>query len=238
MSELLTYERKGRVATIEMNDGKVNLMSMRMLDALDEALDQAQWDQAVVVLTGRTGFFSAGFDLRVLTGGGSDAYRMVRQGFVLAERMLGFPTPVVIACSGHALAMGAFLVLAGDYRIGAAGPFKIGVNEVAIGLTMPHFGVEICRHRLVPAHFDRAVINAEIYAPESAVAAGFLDEVVPAEELTAQAQLTAARLTSLDMRAHAATKLRARQQSLRAIRSAIESDESPVVARFATASYA
>jgi enoyl-CoA hydratase len=206
-----------------------------MLDALNEALDQAQWDQAVVVLTGRKGMFSAGFDLRVLAAGGTNASRMVRQGFVLAERLLAFPTPVVIACSGHALAMGAFLALSGDYRIGAAGPFKIGVNEVAIGLTMPHFGVEICRHRLAPSHFDRAVINAEIYAPESAVAAGFLDEVVLATELTAKAQLAAARLASLNMRAHAETKLRARHQSLRAIRLAIQTDEDTFAARDQTA---
>jgi enoyl-CoA hydratase len=235
MSELVTYERKECVATIVMDDGKVNLMSLSMLDALNEALDQAQWDQTVVVLTGRSAMFSAGFDLRVLRRGGTAASRMVRQGFALAERILAFPTPVVVACSGHALAMGAFLILSGDYRIGAAGSFKIGVNEVAIGLTMPHFGVEICRHRLAPSHFNRAVINSEIYAPDAAVAAGFLDEVVPAAELTATAQLAAARLALLNMRAHGATKLRARQQALRAIRSAIQTDEDTFATREQTA---
>jgi enoyl-CoA hydratase len=209
-----------------------------MLEALGEALDQAQWDQAVVVLTGRTGMFSAGFDLRVLRAGGAASSRMVRQGFLVAERLLSFPTPIVVACSGHALAMGAFLVLSGDYRIGAAGPFKIGVNEVAIGLTMPHFGVELCRHRLAPSHFNRAVINSEIYVPETAVGAGFLDEVVPADELTVKAQLVAARLALLNMRAHAATKLRARQQSLRAIRVAIQTDEDLSPAKDRTALYA
>jgi enoyl-CoA hydratase len=235
MSELVTYERKECVATIVMDDGKVNLMSLSMLDALNEALDQAQWDQSVVVLTGRSAMFSAGFDLRVLRRGGTAASRMVRQGFALAERILAFPTPVVVACSGHALAMGAFLILSGDYRIGAAGSFKIGVNEVAIGLTMPHFGVEICRHRLAPSHFNRAVINSEIYAPDAAVTAGFLDEVVPAAELTARAQLAAAQLALLNMRAHAATKLRARQQALRAIRSAIQTDEDAFAPREQTA---
>ena len=235
MSELVTYERQGRVATIVMDDAKVNLMSLAMLEALDESLNQAQWDQVVVVLSGRTDMFSAGFDLRVLRAGGTEASRMVHQGFLLAERLLSFPFPVVVACTGHALAMGAFLLLAGDYRIGAEGAFRIGVNEVAIGLTMPHFGVEICRQRLSPAHFNRAVINAEIYAPEMALAAGFLDEVVPTKELTATAQLAAARLTSLDMRAHAATKSRARHHALRAIRSAIESDENPFATRRATA---
>jgi enoyl-CoA hydratase len=235
MSELMTYERQGRVATIVMDDAKLNLMSLAMLDALDEALNQAQWDQVVVILSGRTSMFSAGFDLRVLRAGGTEASRMVHRGFLLAERLLSFPFPVVVACTGHALAMGAFLLLAGDYRIGAEGEFRIGVNEVAIGLTMPHFGVEICRQRLSPAHFNRAVINAEIYSPEVALAAGFFDDLVTAEELSAAAQLAAARLTSLDMRAHAATKIRARQQSLRAIRSAIESDEDSFSTRRAAA---
>src|SRR6185503_15740762 len=121
-------------------------------------------------------------------------------------------------------AMGAFLVLSGDYRIGAVGAHKIGANEVAIGITMPFFGVEICRQRLAPAHFHRAVVNAEIYTPEDAVAAGFLDRVVPASELGDAARSTAARLAKLDLNAHAASKLRAREQALKAIRSAIETD--------------
>lgn len=228
MSELLTYRRAQSVATISLDDGKVNVMSSRMLQALNEALDQAQWDQAVVVLAGRPGVFSAGFDLPVLRAGGAEANQMVRNGFRLAERLLSFPFPVVIACTGQALAMGAFLVLSGDHRIGAEGPFKIGANEVAIGLTMPRFGIEICRQRLTPAHLQRAVINAEIFAPEAAVAAGFLDQVVPAQDVLSAAQLAAARLSSLNMQAHAATKQRFREASLHAIRSAIEADESLV----------
>jgi enoyl-CoA hydratase len=226
MSELLTYRRAHSVATISLDDGKVNVMSTSMIQALNEALDQAQWDQAVVVIAGRPGVFSAGFDLPVLRAGGSEAKEMVRSGFRLAERVLSFPFPVVIACTGHALAMGAFLVLSGDHRIGAEGPFKIGANEVAIGLTMPHFGIEICRQRLTPAHVQRAVINAEIFAPDAAVAAGFLDQVVPAQDVLAAAQLAAARLGSLNLQAHAATKQRFREPSLRAIRTAIQADDS------------
>jgi enoyl-CoA hydratase len=231
MSELLTYRRAQSVATIVLDDGKVNVMSSRMLQALNEALDQAQWDQAVVVIAGRPGVFSAGFDLSVLRAGGDEANDMVRNGFRLAERLLSFPFPVVIACTGHALAMGAFLVLSGDHRIGADGPFKIGANEVAIGLTMPRFGIEICRQRLTPSHLQRAVINAEIFAPDAAVVAGFLDQVVPAQDVLSAAQLAAARLSSLNMQAHAATKQRFRESSLQAIRAAIEADASLVPSR-------
>jgi enoyl-CoA hydratase len=145
-------------------------------------------------------------------------------GFELGHRMLSFPTPIVVACTGHAIAMGVFLVLAADYRIGADGPFKIGANEVAIGITMPHFGIEMCRQRLVPAHFNRAVIFSEMYSPTDAVPAGFLDRVVSASDLQSEAQKFATAQTKLNMTVHAASKLRMQEQTLKAIRAAIDAD--------------
>jgi enoyl-CoA hydratase len=232
VAENLTYALTGTVATVTMDDGKVNCLSQRMLSDLNQALDRAAADNATVLLTGRDQRFSAGFDLQVLKQGGAPARQMLMAGFELAERILSFPTPVVIACNGHALAMGAFLLLSADARVGAAGAFKIGANEVAIGLTMPHSAVEICRQRLTPAHFNRAVVTAEIYAPEQAVGAGFLDHVVPAADLPSAAQQIATRLSQLDMAAHAATKLRARDGTLRALRKAIEADDDMMRARY------
>lgn len=220
----VTYELLESIATLTMDDGKKNVLSLDMFAAIGRGLDRAEADRATVILTGREGVFSAGFDLRVLGAGGRDAYTMVRTGFELAERLLAFPTPVVVACTGHALAMGAFLLLAGDYRLGAPGEYKIGVTEVALGITMPFFGIEICRQRLMPAYFHRAVINAEIYRPEEAAEAGFLDRVVPAAELQVEARRVAVELTKLDAGVHSATKLRAREHALKAVRAAIEAD--------------
>jgi enoyl-CoA hydratase len=121
--------------------------------------------------------------------------------------------------------MGMFLLLSGDYRVGADGPYKIIANEVAMGLTMPWTAIEICRQRLTPAHFHRAVSLAELYTPEAAVDAGILDRAVPPTELVGAARETAATLVSLDRRAHAATKLRVRNDALGAIRTAIEVDD-------------
>jgi len=225
MGTLVSYQLEGSIATITMDDGKVNALSVQMLTELGAALDRATADRAVVVLTGRDGLFSAGFDLAVLRGRGSDASGMLRAGFELAERLLSFPTPVLIACTGHAVAMGVFLLLSGDYRVGAAGPYKITANEVAIGLTMPRAAVEICRQRLTPAHFNRAVVLAEVFSPDDAVAAGFLDRVVPASELRDVALSAADLLAKLDGEAHAASKRRARDRSLHALRAAIEADD-------------
>ncbi len=224
MGTLVTYRLRDSVATITMDDGKVNALSRPLLTELGAAFDRAAADRAVVVLTGRAGVFSAGFDLPVLRAGGPAAAELLHAGFELAERMLAFPTPVLVACPGHAVAMGVFLVLSGDYRIGASGPYKLTANEVAIGMTMPLAAVEICRQRLTPACFNRAIVLAEVFKPEDAVAAGFLDRVVPPAELAEAAAAAAAELARLDLDAHAASKLRARQQALTALREAIDRD--------------
>ena len=224
MQTIVDYRLEDSVATITMDDGKVNAMSPRMLRAIGAALDRAEADRAVVVLSGRAGVFSAGFDLPVLRAGGSEAVAMVRGGFELAERVLAFPAPVVVACTGHAVAMGVFLLLSGDYRLGAGGEYKITANEVAIGLTMPRPAVEILRQRLTPAHFNRAVTIAEPFSPTNAVEAGFLDRVVPAAELHGTAHALALQLRALDMGAHHASKLRARGATLAAVRAGIVED--------------
>jgi enoyl-CoA hydratase len=221
----VTYEVEGSVATIVMDDGKANVLSPGMLAELGAALDRAEADGAVVVLTGREGRFSGGFDLGVINAGGPEAVGMIRGGFELAARLLAFPTPVVIAASGHAVAMASFLLCSADYRLGAAGPYKITANEVAIGMVLPYAAIEICRQRLAPAHFHRALALAEVYSPEGAVEAGFLDRVVPPGELRRAAHDVAAGLAELDLAAHAASKARVREAALTAIRAAIEVDD-------------
>ncbi|MDX2168697.1 MAG: crotonase/enoyl-CoA hydratase family protein [Deltaproteobacteria bacterium] len=224
MDQRVTYRFENGIAEIGMDDGKANVISPAMIAELHAAFDRAQADRAVVVLSGRPGVFSGGFDLNVLRAGSDESIGMVRGGFELAERILSFPLPVVIACTGHAVAMGVFLLLSGDYRIGAGGPYRITANEVAIGLTMPLAAVEILRQRLAPSYFNRAVMIAEPFWPGTAVEAGFLDRVVEPGEVLAAARNIAESLRGLDMSAHAATKLRARQPTLRAIRAGIEAD--------------
>jgi enoyl-CoA hydratase len=224
MPELVTYRRTDLVSTITMDDGKVNVFSIPMLQALHEAFDRAETDGTVVVLAGRPGYFSAGFDLRVFQGPREDALVMLRLGATLAERILSFPAPVAVACTGHAFPAGAFLLMAADTRLGADGPYKLGLNEVRIGLTLPWFAVVVARHRLSPAHFDHAAVTGTMFDPPAAREAGLLDAVVDAEELGAAAQAAADDLASLDRAAHAATKLRARREVLTELRAAIESE--------------
>ncbi len=224
MGDLVAYTVSDGIATITMDDGKANALSPAMQSELNEAFDQATKDEAAVVLSGRSGVFSAGFDLKVLGAGGREAIDMVKGGFLLAERMLSNPKPLVIACTGHAVAMGVFLLLSGDYRVGGTGTYRIIANEVAIGLTMPQPAIEICRQRLNPAQFSRAMINAELFSPDNAVEAGFLDRVVDPADVPAVAYEKAVELIQLDQNAHTQTKLKARAPALEALRAAIEAE--------------
>ncbi len=232
MARLVTYAFEDSVAWITMDDGKVNALSPSMFAELDAGFDRAESDEAaVVVWCGRPGIFSAGFDLTVLRGGGEDAVPMLQSGFKLAERILSFPTPVVVACPGHAIAMGVFLVLSADYRIGVRGPFRFTANEVAIGLTMPRAAVELCRQRLAPAAFNRAVMLAEVFAPEDALSAGFLDRVVDPTDLEDTARDVARLLCGLDRLAHRLTKERARARLLEDLRAGISADNAELAGR-------
>jgi enoyl-CoA hydratase/carnithine racemase len=224
VTDLVTYDYDDGVATITLDDGKVNVLSPAMLAGVNGALDRAQAAGAVVVLSGRPGIFSAGFDLDVLRGGGDAGLGMVRDGFELGVRLLSFPRPVVLACTGHAIAMGSFLLLCADYRVGAAGAFKFQANEVAIGLALPRTAIEICRQRLTPAHLHRVIALSEVYGPDNAVEAGWLDRVVDAGDLAKVAADTARALATLDAEAHTIAKEREREGALALIRATFDQD--------------
>ena len=219
MSALTSYDLADGIATITLDDGKANALSEAMITSIGEHLDRAEADGAVAVLTGREQKFSAGFDLRTEADGWP---AMLAAGARLAELLLTFPRPTVVACNGHAIAMGGFVLLSCDVRVGAQGAFRIGLNEVAIGLTLPWFGIEIARHRLARPYFDRCTVTGALLGPEEAQAAGFLDRVVAPEEVLAAAHATARELTQIDANAHTATKLRVREQAVAGVRDGID----------------
>lgn len=218
MSDLTTYRLDDGVATITMDDGKANALSTAMLDELGAAFERAEADEAIVVLTGRERTFSGGFDLRCEPERWPE---MVGGGARLAQRIMSFPHPVVAACTGNAVAMAGFVLLSCDVRVGVAGDFRIGLNEVAIGLAMPWFAIAISRHRLAPAYFDRCCVTGVLLDPEEARAAGFLDRLVAPAELPAAAREAAGALAGIDRAAHAATKLRVRERALAELREGI-----------------
>lgn len=225
MGELVSYQLADGVATLTLCNGKVNAVSPDLIAALNTALDRAAEDKAIVILTGQPGILSGGYDLKVMTSSPEAAIGLVTQGSTLARRMLSHPYPIIVACSGHAVAKGAFLLLSADYRIGVEGPFSIGLNEVQIGITLHHVGIALARDRLRKSAFNRCAINAEMLNPQAAKDAGFLDAVVSADELMPTALAMAQQLKKLNMTAHKNTKLKARKPLLDALDAGIELDK-------------
>jgi len=225
MSEIVRYALKDGVAVVSLDDGKANALSHDVLDALGAAFDRAEADEAgAVLMMGRPGRFSAGFDLSVMRAGDMEAVQnLVFKGAGLAGRIFEFPVPVVFGVTGHALAMGAVLCTAADIRIGVRGDYKVGLNEVAIGMTLPDFALILAEERLSRRHLTRATAHAEIYTPESAVDAGYLDWVVDEEDL-AEAAFAYAKTMSetLHAGAHHRTKLALRKASADRLRKSLE----------------
>ncbi|GAC28369.1 crotonase/enoyl-CoA hydratase family protein [Brumicola pallidula] len=225
MTDVVAIQIEKKVATITIQNGKVNAISHQVIDQMNNALDQAEQAKAVVVITGKQGMLSGGYDLNVMRESMSLAMQLVEKGSTLSRRLLAFPFPVLVACPGHAVAKGAFLLLSADYRIGVEGNFKIGLNEVAIGMSMHDAGVELARGRLAPVFFNRSVILAEMVSPQDAITAGFLDKVVSESEFLPTVTFIAQAMTKLDMKAHYNTKLKARAELLHRLDAAIEKDK-------------
>jgi enoyl-CoA hydratase len=228
-SASVAYALEGAVAVIRLDDGKANALSHDVLDGVHAALDRAEQEARGVVIAGRDGRFSAGFHLPTMTAGTAEMQGLVTAGAELLLRIYLFPLPVVVACTGHALAAGALVVLVGDTRVGAEGDFKIGLNEVAIGMQLPVFAVELARDRLSKRHFTAATMQARIYDPAGAVDAGFLDGVVPADEVLAAATAEAARLAELRTGAYAETKVRARTTTVDFVRATLADDMAQIM---------
>ena len=216
-----TVEITNDIALIRMDDNKANAINFDMLAALNAALDTAEAEAKAIVLTGREGRFSGGFDLNAFASLGSDVYKLLDAGAELLLRLYGGPLPVVAACTGHAIAMGVFILHACDTRIGTAGDYKIGANEAITGMNLPIFAMELARDRLHPSHLTRAMVQGFIYTPEGAVEAGYLDMLAQADEVEAKALAVAGQLAQLPAPAYAWNKKAIRKATLDRIRASL-----------------
>lgn len=220
----LTTTIEDGVAVLRFDDGKANVLSDAAIDAFEGALDRATEEAGAVCIVGREGRLCAGFDLAIMTGEPDGMRQLVSRGAELLMRIYLHPQPVVVAVTGHALAAGALLALACDVRIGADVPAKIGLNETSIGMPLPQFAAELARDRLTPAAFTQATLAAEIYDPAGAVEAGYLDRVVPADEVEVAAIAEANRLSAYRAGAYARTKEVLRRATVDRVRAGTAAD--------------
>ena len=222
--EIVKYELVDSTALITMDDGKANALSHAMIDGLDAAFTRAESEASAVVLAGRPGRFSAGFDLSIMMSGPEAVAKLLISGAQLMMRVYGFPKPVVVAVTGHAIAGGALLAATGDTRIGVEGEFKIGLNEVSNGMPVPILAHQLAKDRLDPREFVASVLQARIYHPEGAVRAGWLDRATQAESLLDEAMTEAQGLAALPATAYALTKASIRKASIEHILGTLEQD--------------
>jgi enoyl-CoA hydratase len=210
------------IALIRMDDGKANAINFEMIAALNAALDTAEAEAKAIVLAGRDGRFSGGFDLNAFASLGAEGvYKLLDAGAELLLRLYGGPLPVVAACTGHAIAMGVFILNACDTRVGASGEYKIGANEAITGMQLPIFAMELARDRLSPQHLTRAMVQGFIYGPQGAVEAGYLDMLAEADKVEAKAMAVAGQLAQLPGTAYAWNKKSIRKGTLDRIRASL-----------------
>jgi enoyl-CoA hydratase/carnithine racemase len=224
VNEPISYALEDKTAVVTMDDGKANALSYAMIDALVGAIARAEAEASALVLLGRPDRFCAGFDLKVMMSGPDAARDLLRKGADLLLRLYGCAVPLVIGCAGHALAGGSLVLLTGDVRVGAEGAYRVGLNELQIGLPVPVLAVELARARLLPTELTRATLGAQIYGPEEARSVGYLDELVAPERLRERALAEAARLGAYGRPVFEASKRRLRGATIEHIRSSLEAD--------------
>ena len=196
--QLATLTTEGDVSIITLDDGKANVFSSAMSSTINQLLDEVPNDKGALLITGRQGLLSGGFDLKTMTGGeAKDIIEMTVKGFKLLARIYGFSRPVVVASSGHAIALGAFLLCCADYRVGAKGKYLVQANEHRNNMSIPIPILEISKSRISKRHWHRAILNAEAYPIDQSVEAGYLDEVVDEGDLMKRAMEVATDLATL-----------------------------------------
>jgi enoyl-CoA hydratase len=222
MTAPATIEINDEIAIITMDDGKANAINPPMLEALNACLDQAEKDAKVVIITGREGRFSGGFDLKLMMSlPGDQVKALVDGGGKLAHRLYSFPMPVIAACNGHGVAMGCFILLSCDVRIGTAGAFKIGANETQINMVLPIFASELVKARVADDFKTRSMVFGELFDPETAAKAGYLDRVVDADALLKTAKATAEAIKPLSGSSLTGNKLLLRETTLATIQASL-----------------
>ena len=225
MTSTSTFEVNDGVAVLRLDDGKANAIGYETLAAIDSAVSDAEQEAKALVIAGREGRFSAGFDLGLMRQGPQAARDVAAAGARTAMRIYGARVPVVAACTGHAIAFGAIMLLSSDVRLGADADAKIGLNEVSIGMPLPIFAVELARDRLTPRCFTAATALATLYSAADAVEAGYLDELVPPDELMDAAVARAAALGEyLGLAGFALTRRNARQATIDHILETLDED--------------
>lgn len=205
---MIDRQNRDGVTVLRMSREPANVLDREFGDAIVEALNDAiDGPATAIVLTGTGGIFSAGVDLfRILEEGDAYLADFLECLDRLFETAVTSPKPLVAAINGHAIAGGAVLAFACDFRVMAEGSAKIGLPELEVGVPFPGTALRIIRSA-VPEHALREVVlRGRNFGPEAALARGIIDELAAPEDVLDRAVTLAADLGSIPARAFAVTK--------------------------------
>jgi enoyl-CoA hydratase len=212
------------IAKISLDNGKANAVSFELAQEFIANLDRARTESRGVLISGHVGIFSAGFDLKIMATGPEAAQKMISQGMLLLEKIYSHPQPVVVACEGHAVGMGVFLLLASDYRMGALGEFVLKLPETAIDMPFNTTLKILAKTHVDSLHHARAIIQSQGYSPLQAATIGMLDEAVAADQVQEKALAKLLELCELPSKRYAENKLFMRAEEIQAIYESLHGD--------------
>jgi len=218
---MMEYQLTDNIALISIDDGKANAVNHGFIDSLSELLDRAESEATAVILQGREGMFSAGFDLKELAKGKEEASKLVSRGMALITRLYALPQPLISVCAGHAFGMGAFILLASDNRLGGNGDYKVNLPETAIGMSFNPVLMSLIKAHVSASYQTVAAVQSRKFTAEEAVTAGFLDQVMDVDQLLVEALSLAKELSNLPAAQYGANKQLLREAPLKIMRDAL-----------------
>lgn len=214
----MEFELKSDIAFISIDDGKANVVSHLFVDGMMENLERAEAEAKAVVIHAREGMFSAGFDLKELQKGQAEAAALVGRGMEMLTSLYAHPQPVVAACDGHAIGLGAFILLASDFRLGSAADYNVTLPETAIGMPFTPVLMALIKDRISSAQQTTAVLQSKPFSATEAATSGFLDKVVSRDLLKDETQALAEALIQLPGEIYGINKQDLRSHSLQTMR--------------------
>ena len=224
--KLATLKQINDISIITLDDGKANAFSYEMIATLNDLLEQVPRDAGSLIITGREGIFSGGFDLKTLaTGDMQKINQMAQLGYRLLLELFSFERPIIAAVSGHSIALGLFVTCCADYRIAIDGQYICQANEVRNHMDIPTQIMEILKARVNKNYFYPAVYHSDAYSMRDSIAVGYIDEVVPEGTFMDRVMAKAEELSSLPHPYYINTKKFAQGDVIEKIANAIEKYE-------------
>lgn len=214
MSTLL-YENRDGLAVVTMNRGTANAQNIEMIKEISDLFVKLQGDDTVkaAIITGQGNFFSAGLDVMEIAGYDEKESKVFWQAFAhMMATLAAWPKPFAAAINGHSPAGGCIIAITADFRIMAEGNFKIGLNEVPVGIMVPFPVYKLYSTWIGERLAYQYLLQGKLLSPSEAAQAGLVDALVPQEQVFATTEAMMRQIMKLDLNTFVKTKASLRSE--------------------------